>query len=62
MFKYLIKHVSWYGPVYLEAGRMEEKIHEYERAIEVVEQGPFSCSALMLRARVVVGGGCCGEW
>lgn len=39
VFKYLMKHVSWYGPVYCEAGRLEEKIQNNKRAIQIVEKG-----------------------
>ena len=34
-----MEHVSWYGPVYLEASRMEEKRNELGRAIEIVQRG-----------------------
>ena len=30
VFKYLMKHVPWYGPVYFEAYRFEEKREQYE--------------------------------
>lgn len=39
IFKYLIKNVPWYGPIYQEAYRFEEKCEEYERAINIVEKG-----------------------
>lgn len=39
IFKYLIKNVPWYGPIYQEAYRFEEKCEEYERAIAIVEKG-----------------------
>lgn len=32
-------HVSWYGPVYLEASRMEEKRNELQRALDIVDRG-----------------------
>ena len=34
-----MKHVPWYGPIYQEAARFEEKIEEYARAINIVEKG-----------------------
>ena len=37
--QYLMEHVSWYGPVYLEASRLEEKRNELGRAIEIVQRG-----------------------
>lgn len=39
IFKYLIKNVPWYGPIYQEAYRFEEKCEEYDRAIAIVEKG-----------------------
>eukprot|EP01102_Stenamoeba_stenopodia_P016364 TRINITY_DN5718_c0_g3_i1.p1 TRINITY_DN5718_c0_g3~~TRINITY_DN5718_c0_g3_i1.p1 ORF type:complete len:1434 (-),score=333.17 TRINITY_DN5718_c0_g3_i1:126-4427(-) len=39
VFKYLMKNVPWYGPIYYEAFRFEEKCEEYQRAIEIVEKG-----------------------
>ena len=29
LFKYLMNHVSWYGPIYYEAFRLEEKVSLY---------------------------------
>ena len=37
--RYLITHVPWYGPIYHEACRLEEKAEEYETALAIVEQG-----------------------
>lgn len=34
-----MEHVSWYGPVYFEAGRLEEKRRHYDRAAAIVEKG-----------------------
>ncbi|EFA76592.1 hypothetical protein PPL_10361 [Heterostelium album PN500] len=39
IFKYLMKHVPWYGPIYQEAYKLEERCEEYERAIAIVEKG-----------------------
>lgn len=38
-FQYLIRNVPWYGPIYQEAFRFEERYEEYARAIRIVEQG-----------------------
>ncbi len=37
--KYLISHVPWYGPIYYEAFRLEEKCENYEAADQIVRQG-----------------------
>jgi tetratricopeptide (TPR) repeat protein len=58
IFKYLIKNVPWYGPIYQEAYRFEEKCEEYDRAIAIVEKGlkenprygPLWFSALRIHA------------
>mmetsp|Transcript_41132 Transcript_41132/g.66247 ORF Transcript_41132/g.66247 Transcript_41132/m.66247 type:complete len:1159 (+) Transcript_41132:364-3840(+) len=39
VFKYLMQHVPWYGPIYFEATKFEEKNEEFERAIAIVEKG-----------------------
>jgi len=39
VFKYLMQHVPWYGPIFFEAARFEEKNEEFERAINIVEKG-----------------------
>eukprot|EP00808_Paulinella_micropora_P032341 g67634.t1 len=39
IFKYLMLHVPWYGPVFYEACRFEEKLEEDERALFVAEKG-----------------------
>lgn len=42
VFKYLIKHVPWYGPVFNEAFRFEERYEEHVRAAAIVEKGKWS--------------------
>jgi la-related protein 1 len=37
--KYLMHHVSWYGPIYLEAFRLEEKCENFEAAYRIIHQG-----------------------
>jgi tetratricopeptide (TPR) repeat protein len=37
----LMKRVSWYGPIYHEAFRLEEKAEYFERALVVVQKGLF---------------------
>lgn len=45
VFKYLMQNVPWYGPIYFEAARFEEKNEEFQRAIKIVEKGkPLVCS------------------
>ncbi|KAL6063314.1 Tetratricopeptide repeat domain containing protein [Balamuthia mandrillaris] len=40
IFKYLIKHVPWYGPIFNEAFRFEERYEQRPlRAVALVEQG-----------------------
>jgi tetratricopeptide (TPR) repeat protein len=39
VFKYLMVHVPWYGPIYCEAYRIEEHYVQYEAAIEIIERG-----------------------
>ena len=39
VFKYLVKSVPWYGPIYLEACRFEERCEENVRAMNFVEKG-----------------------
>lgn len=39
VFKHLIKYVPWYGPIYHEYCRFEEKCEMYENALLVVEKG-----------------------
>lgn len=38
-FQYLMRNVPWYGPIYQEAFRFEERYEEYGRAMRIVEQG-----------------------
>mmetsp|Transcript_30586 Transcript_30586/g.42193 ORF Transcript_30586/g.42193 Transcript_30586/m.42193 type:complete len:1186 (+) Transcript_30586:404-3961(+) len=39
VFKYLMQHVPWHGPVYLEASRFEEREEDYEKSIQIIEKG-----------------------
>ena len=39
VLKYLMAHVPWYGPIYHEALRLEEKAEQPSAALRVVEQG-----------------------
>eukprot|EP01126_Amoeba_proteus_P006986 TRINITY_DN12471_c0_g1_i5.p1 TRINITY_DN12471_c0_g1~~TRINITY_DN12471_c0_g1_i5.p1 ORF type:complete len:664 (-),score=182.42 TRINITY_DN12471_c0_g1_i5:166-2157(-) len=39
IFHYLITNVSHYGPIYVEAVRLEIKMEEYGRALRLVERG-----------------------
>jgi len=39
VFKFLLKHVPWYGPVFNEAFRFEERYEEHQRAAAIVEKG-----------------------
>jgi len=39
VFKYLMRHVQWFGPIYYEATKFEEKNEEFDRAIAIVERG-----------------------
>ena len=39
VFKYLMQNVPWYGPIYFEATRFEEKNEEFQKAITIVEKG-----------------------
>jgi len=64
VFKYLIKHVPWYGPVFQEAFRFECRCEQYQRAMDVVEEGlaqnprygPLWFSALRLHEKVAPDG------
>ena len=38
-FKYLIDHVSWYGPIYYEAFCLEERCGRYSHALAIVHKG-----------------------
>lgn len=59
IFKYLMLHVSWYGPVFFEACRFEERNGEYTRALHIVQEGlrevprygPLWFAAFRLHAR-----------
>lgn len=39
LFKYLMKHVSWYGPIYFEAFRLEEKEGNDGAALDIIRRG-----------------------
>eukprot|EP01038_Epipyxis_sp_PR26KG_P011499 gene11499-15404_t len=39
LFKFLIKHVSWYGPIYFEAFRLEEKENQDIFALQIIKKG-----------------------
>lgn len=39
VFKYLMTHVPWYGPIYHEAVRLEEKAEKPLAALRIVERG-----------------------
>lgn len=39
VFKYLMNHVPWYGPIYNEAFRLEEKSEHHATALAIVERG-----------------------
>lgn len=39
IFKFLMKHVHWHGPIYYEAFRLEERIGYEEVAISIAETG-----------------------
>ena len=60
IFKYLMHHVSWYGPIYWEAARVEERWGRFDAALAVVEKGlaqvprygPLWFMAFSLRERV----------
>ena len=64
VFKYLLKHVPWYGPVFNEAFRFEERYEEHHRATSIVEKGlaenprygPLWFSALRVYERQVEKG------
>uniref|UniRef100_A0A7S4M9K9 Uncharacterized protein n=1 Tax=Vannella robusta TaxID=1487602 RepID=A0A7S4M9K9_9EUKA len=64
VFHYLIRSVPWYGPIYQEACRFEEKCEEHENAIKFVEAGlaenprygPLWFSALRLNEKLAENG------
>jgi la-related protein 1 len=39
IFRYLMLHVPWYGPIYLEAFRFEERCEEREKALKIINGG-----------------------
>lgn len=58
--QYLIKHVPWYGPIFNEAFRLEERHENHRRAAVLVERGleenprygPLWFSALRVQERL----------
>lgn len=60
VFKYLIRHVPWYGPIFNEAFRLEERHEHHRRASVLVEKGleenprygPLWFSALRVQERL----------
>jgi len=64
VFHYLISSVPWYGPIYQEACRFEEKCEEHDKAMEFVElglqenprYGPLWFSALRLNEKLSENG------
>eukprot|EP00736_Rhodelphis_marinus_P013686 Rmarinus@m.17699 len=63
VFRYLTAHVSWYGPVYYEAIKFEERCENYEAALRIVEAalqkapkyGPLWFLALRLHEKICKG-------
>jgi hypothetical protein len=39
IFKYLMRNVSWYGPIYLEAFRLEEREDNMHAALKIIRKG-----------------------
>lgn len=39
VFKYLISHVPWYGPLYLKASNLERNVGRIEDALHIAEKG-----------------------
>lgn len=39
LFRYLMKSVSWYGPIYYEAYKLDERELMYESALEIIRRG-----------------------
>lgn len=39
MLKYLMRHVPWYGPLYLEAYRLEEREEKDDEALKIIGKG-----------------------
>ncbi|KAH3762549.1 Pre-mRNA-splicing factor CLF1 [Pelomyxa schiedti] len=44
IFRYLIRHAPWFGPIYQEAYRFEEKYEFYDKAVTIVETGLKQCT------------------
>src|SRR3990167_1026997 len=68
VFKFLIKNVPWYGPIYQEACRFEEKCEEHRHAMRFVKKGlqenprygPLWFSALRLHEKLAEDGNMSG--
>lgn len=60
VFRFLMRNVSWCGPIFQEACRFEERCEDFERALHVAEEGlrenpkygPLWFSALRLYERI----------
>lgn len=39
LLNYLMKHVPWYGPIYLEAFRLEERENNFNAALSIIRKG-----------------------
>jgi len=39
IFRYLMQQVPWYGPIYYEAFRLEEKNEHFTSALQIIERG-----------------------
>jgi tetratricopeptide (TPR) repeat protein len=65
IFKFLMKHVPWYGPIYHEAFRFEERAGDTQRALfiikaglkEIPRYGPLWFAAFRLFEATAVSGG-----
>lgn len=61
VLNFLVSNVPWFGPIYQEACRFEEKCEEYENALRFVEKGlqensrygPLWFSALRLKEKLM---------
>lgn len=39
IFQFLMQNVSWYGPIYYEAYRLDEKESQFQSALKIIEKG-----------------------
>jgi la-related protein 1 len=39
LFHYLMNSVSWYGPIYFEAFKLEERVQRKQSALQIVKRG-----------------------